>query len=466
MKVRTEIETIKRKKGKNINFSEKFLIIIIFYTIDINKIMKIGVVGCGFVGLTFCCLAKFGFEVNFVDKDEEKIRILKKGETPFFEPELENYLNSYLNEKLFFHSDYKKIKDCDMFFICVGTSLDENQNLDLSNVRDAVNSVSEILDQDFKIVVIKSTVPPGTSHELINLMEKNSGKKFKEDFGFCANPEFLKEGSSIKDFLNPDKIVLGVEDEATKMRMLKFYEFIDSDIPRIIVDFKTAEMIKYAQNAFLATKISFINEIANICEKFGVDVEDVSKAIGLDKRIGKEFLKAGIGFGGSCLIKDTKTLMDYSISKNYLPKLLNAVIEINENQPFKIVEYLKDEFKSLNGRKICVLGVTFKPNTSDIRDSRALPILRELIKENAFIKVYDPKGLENVKKIFGDKLVYCKDSYSCLKDCEACLILTDWEEFKSIDYSRVKILIDGRRLLDPKEIKDRKIKFKAIGLGK
>lgn len=428
--------------------------------------MKVGVIGAGYAGLTLACLADKGHEVIFIDIDENKVKKINEGSSPIFEPGLDDIIRRNIGKRIWAYNDYNKLIDCDVIFICVPTPSNDDGSINLYYVRNATENVAKVLKYVNKFVVIafKSTILPGTTISLIPIIEEISGKKATRDFGICMNPEFLKEGSAVRDFLNPDKIVIGVLDEKSKEIMLELYKWVDDRVPRIITNPNTAEMIKYAQNAALASRISFINEIANICEKFNVDIFDVAYAIGLDPRIGPYFLKAGIGFGGSCLPKDLKALINAAESKGVEVIVLKSILERNEKQPYRAIELLKSVIPNLKNKKIALLGLSFKSNTDDVRESSAIKIANKLIEEGAHVKAYDPKAMENAKKILGDKVEYCKSPIECLKDSDACIIATDWEEFKDIDYSKFNIpIIDGRRILDRVKAKIFGNKYKGIG---
>ncbi len=406
--------------------------------------MKIGIVGLGYVGLiTGVGFASLGNKVVGIDVDEKKIEKINKGESPIYEKDLESKLKE-IKENFTATTKIEELKDCEIIFICVGTPSKEDGSIDLKYIKQAAEDISKILDS-YKVIVVKSTVIPGTTESLIKIL----GKKVGRDFGLAMNPEFLKEGSALKDFFEPDRIVVGSYDEKTKEILEELYE--DFNCPKIFTNIKTAEMIKYASNAFLATKISFINEIGNICKKLGIDVYDVAEGMGYDKRIGREFLNAGIGFGGSCFPKDVKALIAKAKEIGYDPKLLQEVIEINEKQPFKKIEIVKKKVSNLKNKKIALLGLTFKPHTDDIRESRAIPIIQKLIEEDAIIHAYDPKGIENTKLIFpeNEKLRYIEDPQEAIDKSDIVLLLTEWPHFRKLDF-KDKLVVDGRNVI-PKE---------------
>ncbi len=407
--------------------------------------MNIGIIGLGYVGLiTGVGFASLGNKVVGVDIDNNKINKINTGETPVYEQGLEEKLKE-VKENFKATTNINDLKDSEIIFVCVGTPSKEDGSIDLKYVRRAAEDISKILGS-YRVIVIKSTVIPGTTESLIKILEKND-KKVGEDFGLGMDPEFLKEGNALKDFLEPDRIVIGSYDEKSKEILAELYK--DLNCPKLFANIKTAEMIKYASNSFLATKISLINEIGNICKKLGIDVYAIAEGIGYDKRIGREFLNAGIGFGGSCFPKDIKALIAKSNEIGHEPKLLQEIIKINEKQPLKKIEFLKKHIPNLKGKEIGILGLAFKPETDDVRESRAIPIVKELLKEEVIIKAYDPKAIENFKKLF-PQIKYCSPEE--ILNSEAILILTNWKEFENLDY-RKNIVIDGRGILKAKEAK-------------
>jgi len=417
--------------------------------------MRISIIGSGYVGLcTAVGFASKGHEVICVDIDEEKVKKINNSETPIFEENLENMLKDAISKKLLYATTNinDAIINSDISFITVGTPSMLNGDMSLEYIKKASEDIGNTLEKknSYHVIVVKSTVLPETTEKIIiPIIEKDSGKIVGRNFGICMNPEFLREGKAISDFINPDRIVIGEYDKKTGDILEKLYK--DFDSPIIRTSLKTAEMIKYASNAFLATKISFINEIGNICKKLGIDTNEVAKAMGLDKRISPHFLESGIGFGGSCFPKDVSALINKAKKINYESKLLETVIDINRNQPEKIVEILLKKM-DIKGKKIAVLGLAFKPKTDDIRDSPAISVINSLMNKGAKIYAYDPKAELNAKKIIPD-INYCKSIGEALDNSDACLILTDWPEFKSLsdkDFSRMnkKIIIEGRKVLE------------------
>jgi len=411
--------------------------------------MKISIIGAGYVGLVSgACFAKLRNNVIYVDIDEEKIKKINNGISPIHEDGLDNLLmkyNNYINAS----TDYKSsINNTEITFICVGTPSDEDGSIDLKYVKESAKGIGEILKHknNYHVVVVKSTVLPGITRDIIlPILEKYSGKKSGIDFGVAMNPEFLREGVAVYDFLNPDRIVIGSQDKKTSDIIRNLYA--DFTCPIVETSLSSAEMIKYASNCFLATKISFMNEIGNMCKKLGIDAYDVADGMGLDKRIGRAFLNSGIGWGGSCFPKDLDALLSWSRGKNEDARIIRSTIEVNDDQPLKLIELLKKHIPDLNGKIIGVLGLAFKPETDDIRESRAIPIVEKLMKEGAIIRVYDPKAINNFKILF-PKIIYCKTSDEVLNS-DAVLITTKWDEFKKLDY-KGKIVIDGRKLEESK----------------
>jgi len=408
--------------------------------------MRASIVGSGYVGLvTGMGFVKLGNDVVFIDIDDEKIKMINQATPPIYEEGLEELMKE-------FKGRYKATKDygdsilnSDVTFIAVGTPSREDGSIDLTYIKKAAEEIGKALKEkeDYHVVVVKSTVVPGTTEEVVKpIIEKHSGKKAFEDFGLAMNPEFLREGVALKDFLNPDRIVTGVQDERTRQILEKLYEPIDA--PKLIVDIKTAEMIKYASNAFLATKISFANEIGNICKTLGIDSWKVFEGVGLDRRISSRFFRSGIGFGGSCFPKDVKALIRKAEELGEEPLILKAVIEVNEKQPLKLIGLLKKHVQDLKGETVGVLGLAFKPNTDDIRETRAIIIVRKLLEEGAKVVAYDPKAMQNFKHLF-PQIEYVNSAQEVLERTDVILIATEWSEFEELDFSG-KIVIDGRRI--------------------
>ena len=404
--------------------------------------MKISVIGAGYVGLaTTVSMVGTGNEVILHDVDAQKLRAIEKGEDPINEPGITEALKS---SPVAVSNDLSQvIPNAEVHFICVGTS-DAKGQFDLRSIRSVATSMGKLLSRD-SLVVIKSTVVPGTTEKVIIPLLQLAGKKAGIDFGVCVNPEFLSVGSALRNALHPDRIIIGESDKQSGDKLVELYQGFNCPILRM--DLKTAEMVKCASNSFLATKISFINEIGNICKILGIDVYEVARSMGHDPRIGNKFLNAGCGFGGSCLPKDLRAFIAYSNNIRYEPKILEQVLNLNEEQPARIIKLLKKHIPELKDKAIGVLGLAFKPNTADVRESVAINIVAALLTEGAKIKAYDPKAMANFQKLFP------QIEYGTAEDVlnsNAVLILTEWDEFNRLDY-RGKIVIDGRRVLKARE---------------
>lgn len=445
-----------------------------------NQQPKISIIGVGYVGLcTAVGLASKGYPVIACDIDLDKIAKINSGVPPFYEPGLQEKLTECIsrgNLKGVVNDAEVAVHDSDFTYVAVGTPSKEDGSIDLKYIESAAVSIGKALKNKdgYHVTVVKSTVVPGTTINLVKpILERESGKVCGEDFGLCMNPEFLRQGSAFNDTLNADRVVVGSYDQKSGDRLEALYRGFYSDrIPPIIrTGLSTAELIKYASNAMLATKISFINTIANICEKIpGADVKDVALAMGLDKRIGPLFLDAGLGYGGSCFPKDVKALIASAEAWGYTPELLNSVEHVNKSQPLKAVEYCRKELGSLKGKRIALLGLAFKPDTDDMREARVIPIVHALLSEGATVVAYDPIAVATAYAVFKDTIVYAKSAQTCLTGADAAIIVTEWPEFKSLtptDYLQLlkqPVLIDGRRIYDPKTYSE-KLNFSAIGLG-
>ncbi len=432
--------------------------------------MKVTVVGAGYVGLvTGVCFAELGHDVLIVEKLQKKISLLKKGVLPIYEPGLDELLNKHLKKgKLYFTNDIKAgIGFSEIIFICVGTPQAKDGDSDLSQVEEVVRNIALYIES-YKLIVEKSTVPVNT-HNLIKQTLKRYIKNNILDFDVASNPEFLREGSAIKDFMEPDRIIIGVENERAKDKLLKLYEPISC--PKLIVDPATAEIIKHAANSFLAMKISFINMVADLCERTGADVKLVAEGIGLDKRIGKSFLNAGIGYGGSCFPKDVKAFINIGRKYGLDFSLLEEVEKINHQRPYKVIEFLKKALWTLVDKKIAIWGLSFKPNTDDVREAASLKVVPKLIEDGAYVFVYDPKAIQNFRSLFSDlkNITYVKEKYEALSGAEALVVLTEWEEFKKADLRKIKellklpIVIDGRNIYDPQSMEEMGFEYYPIG---
>jgi len=435
--------------------------------------MKIAVIGLGFVGLSLASvLASKGNKVVGIDVDVKKCKKICNGITPFFEPDLEKTLKIGLKKKLTISDDFSLVKDSDLIFVAVGTPQKSNGAIELSMIKKAVTSIGRILakSKKDKIILIKSTVTPGTMQNIIlPILEKRSGKKAGKEFGLISNPEFLQESTAIRDTKFPHVIVLGGYQTKFMKKAKSFFSKLHPNIPITITNHQTAEMIKYANNSFLATKISFINQLSNICQNIpGANIDDIAKTIGLDPRIGALFLNAGPGYGGSCLPKDMKALINFADGVGINPTLLNAVEKTNQNQMENIISLIEKKLGNIASKRITILGTAFKPNTDDVRDSIAIKLIKKLLKKKAKITIYDPKAIKNTMKIFGGKIAYAKSITDALNKSQCAIIMTHWKQFEmlnnnSIKYMKKKIIIDCRRILAKKELD---AEYYAIGIGK
>ncbi len=434
--------------------------------------MRIAVVGTGYVGLTTAvCFAFLDHKVRCVDIDESKIEKINNGVSPIFEEGMDSRLKEVVGSgQLVASTDLEKaVMDSDLSFVCVGTPALDDGSIDLSQIRAVSVSIGKAL-KNFTgrhIVVIKSTVLPGTSEEVvIPELEGNSGLKVVEDFGVCVNPEFLREGQAISDFFDPKNtgIVIGESDNESGGVLAELYSGFNGSILRTFL--RTAEMIKYARNAYLAKDVSFANEIANICSKFSIDYLDVKAGLEMDSRIGKGgFLSAGLGYGGSCFKKDVSAIISKAENQGFEPSLLKITEEVNEKQPSVVLELTKKALGNLNGKKIAVLGLAFKDGTDDVRESRAIKIIDLLLKKQAHVVVFDPKAMDNAKKIYGLNVEYAENAEEALKNCEACIVATEWSEFRNLNLFLNKedlIIIDGRRILDWKSL-PKNIRYYGVG---
>ncbi len=417
--------------------------------------MKISIAGTGYVGLvTGVTFASLGHNVTLVDVIKEKVELVNRGISPIYEKGMDELLEKLVREGRIRATTGIRdaIMETDITFIAVGTPSREDGSIDLSYIRSVSEEIGAVLGkkESFHLVVVKSTVVPGTTENFVlPLIERKSGKKAGKEFGIAMNPEFLREGVALEDSLHPDRIVLGIMDRKSEEILRELYSKIDA--PVLITSPTTAEMIKYASNAFLATKISFANEIANICDEMGIDVYDVMKGVGMDHRISPHFLNAGAGFGGSCFPKDVKALIFASRERGYEPELLEEVLRINERQSLRMIEIAEKKLGELRGKKVAVLGLSFKPDTDDIRESRAIPLVRALLTRRAHVIGYDPKATENFRQLFPN-IEYAESAEDALKKADICMIQGDWEEFKNLDYDSLglELIVDGRRTVKKK----------------
>jgi len=434
--------------------------------------MKICIIGTGYVGLvTGTCFSDFGLEVTCVDKDSEKIKGLNSGKVPIYEPNLESLIKKNVSAcRLIFTTDLEKaVKQSQVIFIAVGTPPNNDGSANLEQIEEVAKEVARYINE-YKVIVNKSTVPVGTAAKIKEIINEYQNLSHPSSFDVVSNPEFLREGSAVYDFTHPDKIVIGTNsDRALKIMQEIYRPLYLIDTPFVITNPETAELIKYACNAFLATKITFINEIANLCDKVGADVHQIAKAMGLDGRISPKFLHPGPGYGGSCFPKDTEALYRFASTCGYDFKLLKGVISANKRQRGLMVNKIKHHIGDLKGKIIAVLGLAFKQNTDDIRESPAIDIIKLLLQEKVKIKCFDPLAMENTKKILLD-LTYCQDEYETASDSDALVIATEWNQFRNLDLLKIKkllkspILFDLRNLYEPVNIK--KLGFIYIGVGR
>ncbi len=429
--------------------------------------MNICIIGTGYVGLvTGTVFAELGNDVICVDKLSEKIAMLENGKMPIYEPGLEELVVRNRNEgRLSFTTDIKNaVENSEIIFICVNTPPKDDGETDLSFVKAAAKEVAKHMNGD-KIIVNKSTVPVGTGDLVHNIVSENNPNNY--DYHVVSNPEFLREGSAIHDALNPDRIVIGASKRQVAFRLLELYASLEA--PILITDVNSAEIIKYASNAFLATKISFINSIADICEKVGADVEQVAKGMGHDQRIGRSFLNAGLGYGGSCFPKDVKSLIHTSSGLGNEFSLLKNVVDTNERRASHFVDMIKARFPDMKGKVFAVLGLAFKPNTDDMREAKSIEIIEALEKEGATVKAFDPIAMEATKAILPD-VTCCNSSYEACEGADAMLLITEWREFKFLNLEKIKeamnipVIFDGRNLYDP--ARKRRLGFEYYSMGR
>jgi UDPglucose 6-dehydrogenase len=436
--------------------------------------MKIAVVGTGYVGLVSgTCFAETGITVTCVDIDQHKIDNLKEGNIPIYEPGLENMVKNNVEKgRLFFSTSLQEsIIDCEAVFIAVGTPPDEDGSADLQYVLAVADDIGKFM-QDYLVIATKSTVPIKTAEKVRQRVADALEKRNVEiDFDVASNPEFLKEGAAINDFLKPDRIVIGTDSKRAEKLMKRLYKpFLLNGHPIVFMDITSAEMTKYAANSMLATKISFMNDIANLCEAVGADVNMVRKGIGSDTRIGNKFIYPGAGYGGSCFPKDVKALIRTGDEYNRSLEILKAVELVNENQKSIIPDKVKTHFgNDLKGKKIGIWGLSFKPQTDDMREAPSLRIIEELIAAGAEIKGYDPVAMKEAKHRLGDKIEYCEDKYEALVDTDALVLVTEWPEFRVLNYRMLeklmheKVIFDGRNIYDAEELQEYGFTYYSIG---
>lgn len=438
---------------------------------------KIGIIGIGYVGLVSgTCLADFGHDVLCVDINEEKVNNLKKGIIPIYEPGLQALITSNMHYKrLQFTTDIDGvIESCEILFIAVGTPPAEDGSADLQQVFEVAENIAAKMTQ-YKVIVNKSTVPIGTGKRVKDIIRMGLQKRgISLDYDVVSNPEFLREGSAIYDFTHPDRIVIGAESEIGYAKMKEIYNVLNiNQTPFVLTNYETAEMIKYASNAFLAMKITYINEIANLCEHVGANVQEVASAMGKDGRIGPKFLHAGPGYGGSCFPKDTKALVAIAKNMNAPVTLIESTIKANEKQKqLMVTKILNKMGDNLQGKTIAVLGITFKPNTDDLREAPSLVILPELIKRGAYIQIYEPSGENEGSQRFVkylDSVAFCKNEYEAIQHADAIIILTEWNRFRSLDFDRIlkqlngKYFFDFRNIYNPAEMEALGFDYSSVG---
>jgi UDPglucose 6-dehydrogenase len=431
--------------------------------------MKIAVVGTGYVGLvTGTCFAETGNDVTCVDIDKKKVEKLSSGQITIYEPGLEKlFLRNVKEERLRFTTSlYEGVKDAEIVFLALPTPPGEDGSADLKYILGVAKDLGELMT-DYKVIVDKSTVPVGTAEKVYTAISKT----YVGDFDVVSNPEFLREGVAVDDFMKPDRVVIGASSERARKVMGELYApFVRSGNPVIYMDVRSAELTKYAANSFLATKISFMNEVAQLCERLGADVDMVRRGIGSDDRIGKRFLFPGIGYGGSCFPKDVQALVKSSNEVGYDFQILNAVMDVNEKQKLHLLPKIKRYFKGdLKGKRIALWGLAFKPNTDDIREAPALYIIDELVKEGAVVCAYDPEAVNNVRALLGDKIEFAENQYDCLEGADALVIATEWNEFRTPNFLKIvtalknKVIFDGRNLFEADAIKELGFYYESVG---
>jgi len=430
--------------------------------------MNISIVGTGYVGLvTGTCFAETGNHVICVDIDKAKVETMRNGKVPIYEPDLDTIFERNLKaQRLTFTTHLKEaVEKTDIIFLALPTPPNEDGSADLSYVLKVADELGRLITS-YKVVVNKSTVPVGTAEKVRAAIAANC----KVEFDVVSNPEFLREGFAVDDFMKPDRVVIGTSSPRAKKVMEDLYKpFVRQGNPVYIMDERSAELTKYAANSFLATKISFMNEIANICETMGADVDMIRIGIGADQRIGKRFLFSGIGYGGSCFPKDVKALVQSSGEYQYDFKILKSVMQVNENQKHVIITKLKKHFKKLEGLKIALWGLAFKPDTDDIREAPALIIIDELLKQKVEVSAYDPAAMENVSKLYGSRIYFASDVYHALQDADALIIATEWSEFRTPDFAEIKkrmakpIIFDGRNLYSTEQMQQEGFTYYSIG---
>jgi UDPglucose 6-dehydrogenase len=430
--------------------------------------MKIAVIGSGYVGLVAgACLAENGNDVVCIDKDAAKVRMLQRGRIPIYEPGLEELVKRNRAEKrLTFTTNLPQgVKSSQIVFIAVGTPTGEDGSADLRYVMEAAEQIGRAMN-GYKVIVDKSTVPVGTAEKVRQVIKKHTN----HPFSVVSNPEFLKQGAAIEDFMKPDRVVIGAEDQRAAEIMKELYApFTRTGAPIMMMDCASAELCKYAANAMLATRISFMNEIANVCEAFGANVDQVRRAVASDRRIGPAFLFPGVGYGGSCFPKDVKAILKFSAEKKYEFQILKSVESVNERQKLRLLTKMKQHFGSLDGKKIAVWGLAFKPRTDDMREAPAVPLIHGILEAGASVVAYDPEAIKVAKGIFGSRVEFADKSYGALKGADALAIVTEWNEFREPDFTRIRklmrtpVIFDGRNLYNSDQIRGLGFTYFSMG---
>ena len=434
--------------------------------------IRICMIGTGYVGLVSgSCMADFGNTVRCVDIDADRIDTLKKGGMPIYEPGLQDVVARNVESgRLIFTTNLKEsVENSDVIFVAVGTPSLPDGSTDLSYVTEASISIAQHLN-GYKVIVQKSTVPVGTTRSLEKIVREHAPKD--AHFDMVSNPEFLREGSAVADFLRPNRVIIGVESDRARETMREVYRPLYLiETPNVMTTLETAELVKYASNAYLATKISFINEMAAICEEVGADIDDVAKGMGLDQRIGQKFLHAGIGFGGSCLPKDVSSRVHLAKTKGYEPRIIEAVLEINRSLAPRAVDKVRNALGTLSGKTIGVLGLAFKPNTDDLREAPSIRIITQLIKEGAAVRVFDPVAMSAFESTIGLTVSHCKNAYDAAENCDGLLLVTEWNEFREMDLTRLHkvmrepVFVDCRNVYKPERMKEVGFRYDSFGRG-
>jgi len=429
--------------------------------------MNIAVIGTGYLGLTIgTCFADLGNNVNCIDIDQDKVDKLNQGIIPIFEPGLSDLIKRNVMEKrLFFSLDLENaVKNSEIIFIAVGTPPNKDGSADLTAVFKVAESIAPYIN-NYKTIIVKSTVPIGTNRKVKEIIQK-----YTTNFDVVSNPEFLREGTAIRDFTVPDRIIIGIDSNKSKEILQNLYCGIARmDKPIVFMNLESAELVKYANNAMLATRISFMNELSHLCEKTGADIKAISKGIGLDRRIGSRFLQAGIGFGGSCFPKDTLALEHMLKKHNCNSRLITAVMDTNEAQKESLLPKIKELLPDLKDKKIAIWGLSFKPKTDDIREAPSIKIIQQLLNENAKISVFDPEAMEKMKNIFPSEITYTNHPHKTIENADCLILLTEWNEFRNISQEKIKELmnqhnfVDGRNVHDPEEMKKVGFNYKGVG---